>query len=88
MGAVLLLSGCAGEPPGAVDQPIGSTPSVVPGASATSGPTSYAACMRSYGVTNFPEPDASGGYRIPDELGIDPGSPQYQAAYEACQGLA
>ncbi|HEY0871254.1 MAG TPA: hypothetical protein VGD55_12710 [Acidothermaceae bacterium] len=44
----------------------------------------FAQCMRSHGVPNFPDPDGTG--RIPDPAtgGIDQGSPQFQAANDAC----
>ncbi len=44
--------------------------------------------MRDHGIANFPDPDASGGLRIDPSMGIDPQSPQFQAAYDACQSLA
>jgi hypothetical protein len=43
----------------------------------------FSRCMRSHGV-NLPDPDSSG--RIPDpvSVGIDQGSPQFEAANQAC----
>jgi hypothetical protein len=49
----------------------------------------FSACMRSHGVPNFPDPQFSGGgvqLRIDKSSGIDPQSPQFQAAQKACQG--
>jgi hypothetical protein len=44
-----------------------------------------AACMRSHGVPNFPDPKTlSGGFMI---TGINPNSPQFQAAQQACRSL-
>jgi len=45
----------------------------------------FSQCIRNHGVTNFPDPDRSG--RIPDPAsgGIDQGSPQFQAANQACR---
>jgi hypothetical protein len=44
--------------------------------------------MRSHGVPNFPEPDSQGAIWIEPKDGIDPDTPEYQAAYTACQDLA
>jgi hypothetical protein len=53
----------------------------------------YAQCMRDHGVTNFPDPQqpggsGGGGSLIGPGSGIDPNSPTFQAANEACQSLA
>ncbi|MGO9196511.1 MAG: hypothetical protein ACLQK4_05225 [Acidimicrobiales bacterium] len=42
-------------------------------------------CMRAHGITNFPDPNASGGFSAPPG-GIDMGSPQYAAAAKKCNG--
>lgn len=56
----------------------------------------FSACMRSHGVPNFPDPEFShggGAVRIrigakPGSAGgIDPNSPQFQAAQKACQSI-
>lgn len=44
----------------------------------------FAACMRSHGVPNFPDPKGSGAFLI---QGIDPNSPQVKSAQQACQSL-
>jgi hypothetical protein len=46
----------------------------------------FSRCMRSHGVTNFPDPAGNGG-RIPDpaSVGIDQGSPRFQTANQACR---
>jgi hypothetical protein len=59
-------------------------------ASATSpqpqkGPIAYAACMRSHGVPNFPDPNSNGTILLPQ--GTDLTSPQFQSAQQACQSL-
>jgi hypothetical protein len=42
--------------------------------------------MRSHGVTSFPDPNASGQFGgISAGSGIDPSSPTFQAAQQACQ---
>ena len=50
----------------------------------------YAACMRSHGVPNYPDPTFSGNSVNLGNLsadGIDPNSPQYQSASNACASL-
>ena len=44
----------------------------------------YSRCVRAHGVANFPEPGGDG--RIPDPagVGIDQGSPRFEAANSAC----
>jgi len=44
--------------------------------------------MRSHGVPNFPDPSAGGGgIQIPSGSGIDPRSPAFQSAQNACSKL-
>lgn len=50
----------------------------------------FSTCMRAHGVPNFPDPKFSGGgtrvsLKIGSSSGINPGSPQFQAAQKACQ---
>jgi hypothetical protein len=45
----------------------------------------FSECMRSNGITNFPDPTSSGGIHISSNSGIDPQSPQFQAAQKACR---
>jgi hypothetical protein len=50
----------------------------------------FASCMRSHGVTNFPDPTASAGgvsISLRSTSGINPASPAFQAAQSACGGL-
>ncbi|GAA4618825.1 hypothetical protein GCM10023195_84870 [Actinoallomurus liliacearum] len=46
----------------------------------------FAACMRKNGVPNFPDPQG-GKMIIAKGKGVDPDSPQFQAAQKACQKL-
>jgi hypothetical protein len=46
-----------------------------------------AACIRSHGIPNFPDPTFSGGGVHVSQQGINPHSPQVRAAEEACQSL-
>jgi hypothetical protein len=52
----------------------------------------YSACMRQKGVPNFPDPkaNAEGGIELSFDgtTGIDPSSPKFKAAEEACKELA
>jgi hypothetical protein len=44
----------------------------------------FSQCVRSHGLPNFPDPDGSGRIPDPGSAGIDQGSPQFQAANQAC----
>ncbi len=55
----------------------------------------FSACMRSHGEPNFPDPEisSSGGgtsvrLRVTPSSGIDPGSPTFKAAQQACRAFA
>jgi hypothetical protein len=43
----------------------------------------FSECMRSHGVTNFPDPRLGGGIQIPTNL--DPQSPAFRHAQHACK---
>jgi hypothetical protein len=48
----------------------------------------FVACMRSHGEPNLPDPSFSGGsvnLNLGSHSGVDPSSPQFQAAQRACQ---
>jgi hypothetical protein len=45
---------------------------------------SYAQCVRSRGVPNFPDPGSHGRIPDPATVGIDQGSPKFEAANQAC----
>jgi hypothetical protein len=44
----------------------------------------FARCVRNHGVPNFPDPDNSGRIPDPASVGIDQGSPKFEAANVAC----
>jgi hypothetical protein len=51
-------------------------------------PVAYAKCMRDHGVPGFPDPNSNGELAVDSSsLGIDPDSPQYKAASDACAPL-
>lgn len=45
---------------------------------------SFARCVRGHGVPNFPDPASDGRIPDPASVGIDQGSPKFQAANDAC----
>ena len=45
----------------------------------------YAKCMRSNGVPNFPDPNASGGFAFHARAGMNPSSPAFKAAQAKCR---
>ena len=47
----------------------------------------FAGCMRSHGISNFPDPTGSGFEFIPPP-GFDPHSPKVQAAQQACRSYS
>jgi hypothetical protein len=50
----------------------------------------FSVCMRSHGVTQFPDPINNGttlNLRVGPGQALDPASPQYQSAQAACSGL-
>jgi hypothetical protein len=48
----------------------------------------FSACMRTHGVTNFPDPTpGGGGIHIQAGSGVEPFSPSFKAAQHACQKL-
>jgi hypothetical protein len=51
----------------------------------------YSKCMRAGGLPNFPDPTMTRGgilFHFPEQLGIDPNSPQFQADQKRCGSLA
>ena len=57
------------------------------GGSAPNAGLKFAACMRSHGVSNFPDPSGGGGIQIPVGSGINPRSPAFQSARSSCANL-
>lgn len=47
----------------------------------------FAECMRKHGVPKFPDPSSSGGQQSVTQYGINPNSPSFQKANQACSGL-
>jgi hypothetical protein len=44
----------------------------------------FAQCVRAHGVPNFPDPGSDGRIPDPATVGIDQGSPKFEAANQAC----
>jgi hypothetical protein len=85
----LLTVACSASPasPGVASDP-SSSASVSPSASSSgSGGLAFAACMRSHGVPNFPDPSSNGGTVITPSMGINTRSPQFISARNTCARL-
>jgi hypothetical protein len=88
-GAAALLAACgSANNPGAAS--IGESASI-PSSSDHSETLAYAACMRTHGEPDFPDPvalaDGYYGFRILKGDGVVPGSPQFESAARACKSL-
>jgi hypothetical protein len=91
VGAAVLAAGCSSgsSGPGVAGASASASPSSA-SASGTGMALEYAACMRSHGVPKFPDPTVQNGavgFNITPADGIDPSSPQYKSAIQACSGL-
>jgi hypothetical protein len=94
-GLSLLATACGGSAGTGVVQ-IGSTQTTTTGSNSSASRSdrqamvAFSACMRKHGVPTFPDPKAvSGGYSLSfgSENGIDPNSPQFKNAQQACKKL-
>jgi hypothetical protein len=84
----VLLAACGGSSSNGVAS-LGSTTTTSPGSAAQAaagGAVMYANCMRSNGVTNFPDPSGSGRPQSLDH--IDLKSPTFLRAYTVCRKYA
>lgn len=82
-GTAILAAACASSP--STNSASGGSSSQ--GSSGTSSGDAYAACMRSHGEPRFPNPNSQGAFKYKPGSGINPGSPQFQSASQACQHL-
>jgi hypothetical protein len=91
-GVALLTAACGGSPPSAA---AGSSSAAAGGSSTSTSPTSsadaagnqllaFAQCMRSHGVTDYPD---SGDVTAAPGSDLDPSNPTYQTARQACEYL-
>jgi hypothetical protein len=93
--ATLLLAGCGGSTSNGAVAHLGSNTgssattgegAASPGASSPEATAlAFASCMRSRGVPNFPDPTASGVVHLGP--GVDPTSPTFREAQQACRKL-
>ncbi|MGH3431163.1 MAG: hypothetical protein ACRDQZ_26945 [Mycobacteriales bacterium] len=95
-GLALLASACGGSPGSRVAQLVGSTAAATTENSTGSGTVdkyavalAYSRCMRSHGVSNFPDPKQDGGgIQISgSQAGMNPHSPGFASAQESCRHL-
>jgi hypothetical protein len=82
---VVALLGCVGLAAcGSTGQPSGTATGSANGASGDrTTDFEFARCMRSHGVTNFPDPTPGGGIELPTNL--NPDSPAFRTARQACK---
>jgi CubicO group peptidase (beta-lactamase class C family) len=81
-GLVVTLAACGGGTIAGA-----TTSSITTTSSSAAGPEAYVQCMRAHGVPNFPDP-VDGHITLSPSSGIDPTSPAFQAASNACAALA
>jgi hypothetical protein len=95
---LLTLSCAAAQPASTGVASLGDSPSPTPSAAAENADgagggrdsqVAYSECMREHGVKEFPDPDGDGRLtlRARPGSGLDPNSPTFKAAQEACQRL-
>ena len=85
-GVALLAAGCGATKTTSTS---GSLSSKSPPGNFVADAYKYAACMRSHGVANFPDPTVThnaGGTQIAIHA-VGPNSPQFNAASQACRGI-
>ncbi|MGA8461386.1 MAG: hypothetical protein WB800_38735 [Streptosporangiaceae bacterium] len=73
--AAVVVAACSG----------GSSNSVTSAGNPNKGALAYARCMRAHGISDFPDPNAQGGFSAPN--GLNPKAPQYATANNACKSL-
>lgn len=93
LAGALLAAGCSSGSAGPGVASLGSsTPSGTssPSESAKDRALAYSQCMRTHGIPDFPDPDASGEIRVEAHGGsdLDPNSAHFKAAQQACRSLA
>jgi hypothetical protein len=82
---VALLAACGSG--GSSGSEVANAGSSSPSGSASAGPLAFSQCMRSHGITNFPDPNGSGAIskETPQQLGVS--DSHYHAAQNACAHL-
>ena len=74
--AAVAVAACSGGSPASVTSG---------GGNPNKGALAYASCMRAHGISDFPDPNAQGGFSAPNGMNVN--SPQYAAANNACKSL-
>ena len=91
IGLALALSACGGGSPSAgvasINASGGSKANAAAKKHSTPNALAYAQCMRTHGVSNFPDPNSQGHFSLGSQAGIDKNSPVFHAAGTACQAL-
>lgn len=59
-----------------------------PSAGQTKQMLAFVTCMRSHGVSNFPDPLSTGGFSRRAMNAVDQNSPQFRASLKSCRSLA
>ena len=93
LGLAALAAGCGGSNgPGVPGGGSGKSTHHAPGSASSGGVmaqfVAYSRCMRSHGVSNYPDPTTSGGIGINLPHSFNTNSPAYLAARQACNALA
>lgn len=81
-----MIAGCGSKSPGSAGSSAGSG-SIVSQARARQDGLSFARCMRSHGVSGFPDPSPNGDGFDLTAPGINSSSPAFRAAQTACRDL-
>jgi len=95
----LIVAGCGGISKTPSVARIATSTSASTGVTSTASPTTstrsaiqrliaYSVCMRGNGVPNFPDPNSKGNLIITPNDNINPTSPQYERAQNACKKLS
>jgi hypothetical protein len=79
----LLVAACGGASSGSPGAANGGPSS--PGSTASLNPIAFAQCMRTHGVTSYP--DSGGPIKVTGSGDLNPGNPTYRKARQACQPL-
>lgn len=98
LGIGVTVAACGGGSPGQGVVSLGKTTTATGSSAAQGGSVAsredsalaYIDCMRTHGEPNMPEPSFRGGHisvNINARSGVDPGSPQFKAANNACRRL-
>jgi hypothetical protein len=87
----LFVAACGGEStsPGVAGAGSATTGTSSSGGSTKASALAYSRCMRSHGLSDFPDPDSKGQIQLTAGPGSDllPDSPQFKSATQACNSL-